>query len=260
MNNALFGHTGLVGSTLLRQHAFAATYRSTTIGDCRGRRFDMAVCAAAPAQKWLANQKPVEDEAAIRQLIHHLSSIECHTFVLISTVDVFHMPDGVDEDTPVDESALAPYGKHRRFLELAISELFPRVIVVRLPGLVGPGLKKNVIFDLHNNHNIFAIDSRATFQFYPLVNLWPDIQTAIRAGLKCVHLTAEPLDVATVAARGFGRDFHNHVLSAPPSYDVQTRYASVYGRRGRYTYDVSESLLVIRAYAQSEPLRAEASR
>lgn len=259
MSDALFGHTGLVGSTLLRQHAFAATYRSNTIQESRGRRFDTAVCAAAPAQKWLANRNPAADEATILRLIDHLAAIECGTFVLISTVDVFQLPQGVDEESAVDEGQLAPYGKHRRLLERAVMELFSKVIIVRLPGLVGPGLKKNVIFDFHNGHNTSAIDSRGVFQFYPLVNLWPDIQSALRAGLSCVHLTAEPLDVATVAAQGFGCDFNNHVLDVPPKYDFQTRYAGLFGRDGRYTYAARESILAIRAYVQSEPRRTEES-
>ena len=261
MNDALFGYTGLVGSTLLRQRAFSATYRSTTIQESRGACFDTVVCAAAPAQKWIANQKPAEDEATIRGLIENLSTIQCRWFVLVSTVDVFADPVGVDEDTPVAEAKLAPYGKNRRLLERAVNDLFAECLIVRLPGLVGPGLKKNVIFDLHNNNNLGAIDSRGVFQFYPLVNLWADISTAQRAGLSCVHLTAEPMDVAGVAENCFGKQFRNEITVSPPRYDLQTRYGGLYQRADgkRYQYSAREALLAIRAYAQSEPRRSEVS-
>ncbi len=57
-----------------------------------------------------------------------------------------------------------------------------------------------------------------------------------------------------MARLGFGIEFDNRVEGrTPPSYDFQTRHAAVFGGRGRYTYTRGESLLAIRAYAQSEP-------
>ena len=253
MNDALFGYTGLVGQTLLRQREFQTTYRSTNISECRGRSFETVVCAAAPAKKWLANQKPEEDRAIIGSIIEHLASVRSGRFILISTVDVFADPVGVDESTVIELSALSPYGRHRRELELAVLERFPRSLIVRLPGLVGPGLKKNIIFDLHHSNNLHAIDSRGVFQFYPLVNLWPDIETAWQAGLRCVHLTAAPVSVARVAEEGFGRVFVNELPGTPARYDMQSNHASLYGSSARHSYCARETILAVRAYAQSEP-------
>ena len=253
MTSALIGHTGFVGSTLMRQRSFDAGYRSTTIGEIDGRAFDQVVCCAAPAQKWRANREPEADRRGIRDLMAHLETIQCGTFVLISTVDVFKNPVGVSERTPVEEADSHPYGRHRRELEKFIETRFPRRMIVRLPGLVGPGLRKNVIFDFRNGNNLPAIDSRGVFQFYPMVNLWADIQTALQAGLELVHLTAEPVPVADVAREGFGREF-SQILPAPPAiYDFQTEFAALFGGHGRYQYSRRETLLAIRAYAQSEP-------
>ena len=63
MKNALIGFSGFVGSTLLKQASFNTLYRSTTISDIRGGHFDTVVCAAAPAQKWIANREPVAPSA-----------------------------------------------------------------------------------------------------------------------------------------------------------------------------------------------------
>ena len=258
MTTALIGHSGFVGSTLLRQRAFDCRYRSTTVAEMDGREFDLAVCCAAPAQKWLANREPEQDRRGIEGLIAHLDTLRCRSFVLISTVDVFKNPRGATEDTPVDEAGLNPYGLHRRELEKYVADRFPGHLVVRLPGLVGPGLRKNVVFDLRNDNNLQAIDSRGVFQFYPMVNLWSDVETALRSGLKLVHLTAEPVSVAEVARAGFGRTF-SQTLSAPPAaYDFQSNCAALFGGRGRYQYSRRESLLAIRAYAQSEPASRKA--
>lgn len=258
MTNGLIGFSGFVGSTLLKQTAFAQCYRSTDIGEIEGRAFDTLVCAGAPAQKWIANREPEQDRQKIEALIAHLRTVTCKTFILISTVDVFKNPVNVDEDSPVDESGLHPYGLHRRLLERFVEEHFARHLIVRLPGLVGPGLRKNVIFDFLHQNNLNAIDSRGSFQFYPMVNLWYDIQTALQAGLKRVHLTAEPITVAEVSQLGFGQPFTNASSGAAASYALQTRHAALYGASGVYQYSVRDTVQAVRTYAQSEPRAAQA--
>jgi hypothetical protein len=213
----------------------------------------MVVFAAAPAQKWIANHEPVADRQNIESLIAHLKTVTCKTFILISTVDVFKTPIGVDEDTPVDEEGLHAYGLHRRLLEKFVEGHFPNHLIVRLPGLVGPGLRKNVIFDFLNDNNLQSIDSCSIFQFYPMVNLWWDIQTALQAGLKLVHLTAEPISVANLSEQGFGRQFVQPGANSPVRYDLRTRHATIFGAKGNYQYSQRETIQAVRAYAQSEP-------
>lgn len=257
MNNSLVGFSGFVGTTLLKQKTFEQLYRSINISEIVGEHFDLLVCAGAPAQKWIANQEPLEDRKKIDLLISQLSKVKCDTFILISTIDVFKNPIGVNEATLVDEVGLHPYGLHRRLLEKFVEMHFPRHLIIRLPGLVGPGLRKNVIFDLLNNNNLHAVESRAVFQFYPMVNLWYDIQTALEAGLSLVHLTAEPISVADVSLLGFGRPFTQSLSNLPALYDMQTQYAQIFGSQGLYQYSVRETIQAIRAYAQSEPIRFE---
>lgn len=251
--NALIGHTGFVGGTLLRQASFAHRYNSKNIEEIRGHDFDLIVCAGAPAQKWLANRDPADDLRKIMGLIECLRATEAKELILISTVDVFKDPLGVDEDSVVDEDGLHTYGLHRRLLEKFVTSQFPRHLVVRLPGLVGPGLKKNVIYDFHNDNNLGAIESRGVFQFYPMVNLWWDIERARQAGLQLVHLTAEPVSVADVAQQGFGKAFAQQLAGTPARYDMQTRHAELFGGQGRHQYSARETAQAIRAYAQSEP-------
>lgn len=252
-NMALIGYSGFVGSLLSRQNEFSHFFRSSDISRIDNLFFDTIICTAAPAQKWLANRDPVADRQNIDKLIGHLQTVSCNNFILISTVDVFKDSLGVTENSIVDEEDLHAYGLHRRLLEKFVENHFPNHLIVRLPGLVGPGLRKNVIFDFLNDNNLHAIDSRGVFQFYPMVNLWYDIQMALNAGLKLVHLTAEPVSVADVAEQGFGKPF-SQVLDAPPAtYDMRTQHAELFGGKGHYQYSRRESIQAIRAYAQSEP-------
>lgn len=253
-SSALIGFSGFVGSTLLKQTAFESLYRSTNIGEIEGKTFDHVVCAGAPAQKWIANREPEADRKNIEQLITHLSTIKCQQFILISTVDVFQNPVGVNEDTAIEEKGLHAYGLHRRLLEKFVEQHFANHLIVRLPGLVGPGLRKNIIFDFLNNNNLHAIESRGVFQFYPMVNLWYDIQTALAAGLRLVHLTAAPISVADISQQGFGKPFTLELSNPPAKYDMRTRHAEVFGGTGEYQYTARDTIQAVRAYAQSEPV------
>jgi dTDP-4-dehydrorhamnose reductase len=258
MKSALIGYSGFVGGTLLKQARFERLYRSTNIAEIREQEFDVVVCAGAPAQKWVANRHPEEDRQKIEALIGHLQTFKCKTFILISTVDVFRVPVGVNESTSVEEDGVNPYGLHRRVLEKFVENHFSHYLIVRLPGLVGHGLRKNVIFDFLNNNNLHTIESRSFFQFYPMVNLWSDIQIALQSNLQLVHLTAAPISVADMSLKGFGMSFTNELTGEPARYDMQTRYADLFGAQGQYQYSLRETIQAIRAYAQSEPITLKA--
>lgn len=252
--DALIGHSGFVGSSLLRQRAFDRLYRSTDIEAIRGQTFDLAVCAGVPAQKWIADRDPEADLANIQRLAGHLAAMKADRFVLISTVDVYPDSRGVDEATPIDPAVATPYGRNRRWLETFVAERFAGALIARLPGLVGPGLRKNALFDFRNDNNLHLIDARGVYQFYPMVNLWTDLETALAADLPLVNFAAEPVPVAQAAREGFGLNFANTVEGRTPAvYDLRTRHAALFGGAGDYLYSKRETLMAIRAYAQSEP-------
>ncbi|WOD40421.1 hypothetical protein [Nodosilinea sp. E11] len=253
MTTALVGYSGFVGQTIRKQFSLDEFFRSNNIETIKNKEFDLCVCAAAPAQKWLANRDPISDRQNIDSLISHLDSIKCQNFILISTVDVFKDPINVDEETPVDEQDLHPYGLNRRYLETFVESRFSKHLIVRLPGLVGPGLRKNIIFDFLNDNNLDAIDSRNIFQFYPMVNLWYDIQTALELQLNLVHLTAEPISVSDVARDGFGKAFTHTLPRSQVCYDFKSIYGKLFNGHSAYQYSRRETLQAIRAYAQSEP-------
>lgn len=251
-NNALIGYSGFVGSTLLKQFDFTNLYRSTNITNIMNSSFDTVVCAGAPAIKWLANKNPEQDKKSIDSLISNLSTIKCNKFILISTVDIFKDSLEAVESTAIDTSGLHPYGLHRYQLEEFVKNHFPNHLIVRLPGLVGAGLKKNIIYDLHNNNNLEVIDSRGVFQFYPMVNLWSDIQVALNNKISVIHLTTEPISVQEIAKECFNIDFRNELTNEPVEYDFRTELTHLYNNNSAYQYSKEEVLLAIRSYAQFE--------
>ena len=148
MKTALIGYTGFVGSNLLNQYDFTDCYNSKNIQDIHGKSYDLCICAGVRAPKWIANEQPAQDLSDIQSLMNHLSKADIQTMVLISTVDVYPDRVDVDENTEIDESRLVPYGFNRRQLEKWVKQTYANHLTVRLPGLLGTGIKKNFIRDI----------------------------------------------------------------------------------------------------------------
>lgn len=249
---SLIGFSGFVGQSLLKQTSFNQLYRSNNSDEAGRINSGLVVCCAAPGQKWFANSNPQEDLRSIEKLIAVLQKIKCENFVLISTIDVFSNPVNLDETKQVDPSGLHPYGLHRFWLEEFVREKFDSSHVIRLPGLVGPGLRKNALYDLLNFNNLDLICPEDQFQFYPIVNLWPDIQSVVNKNIHLAHLTAEPLSVAEILKSIPGREIGRALARPAAKYDVRSIYAEMLGNQKNYTYRKSESLIAIRSYFQSE--------
>jgi nucleoside-diphosphate-sugar epimerase len=251
MATALIGYSGFVGGALLRQTAFDARYNSANIAEIEGRDYELVVCAGAPAVKWQANRQPEADWANLSRLMNHLGKMSARRFLLVSTVDVYPDPRGVNEDSPVDESRAEPYGRHRHRLEEFVRESFSNACVVRLPGLFGEGLKKNFVYDLLHKNCLHLTHAESVFQFYDLSRLWADLQTALRRGLPLVNFATEPVSARDVAARCFGVRFENVTETPPASYDMRTKHAALFGGRGEYFCSAEETFERIRRFAAS---------
>jgi hypothetical protein len=230
-----------VGGNLAASRSYDACYRSTDIQGIEGRTFDTLVCAGVRAVKYLANRHPEEDLAGIRKLTASLAKVEARRFILISTVDVFADPRGCDEGT--DPSAPNhPYGTHRLELESFVRGRFQDSLIVRLPGLFGPGLKKNVIYDLIHDYALEAINPDSSFQYYDLRRLAGDLDRAGDAGLRLLHLATEPLPTRTLLERCFPGKVVGAAPAPTASYDFRTRHGALWGKQGPYLYEAGEVL------------------
>lgn len=236
MVTGLIGHTGFVGSNLARQNAFDYYFNSSSINELAGKSFDALVCAAPSAVKWKANQDPEGDWRMVSGLINALTTCTAKVFIQISTVDVYPRPVGVDEGTLINPTENHAYGRHRFFLEEFGRQHFPQTLVVRLPGLFGAGLKKNVIFDLLHHNQIVAINEQSTYQYYNLDHLWSDIQTALNHNLQTINIATEPIITKQLAEQCFGITLDNHSVLAPVQYDMRSKHADLFGGSNGYLY------------------------
>ncbi len=249
MSDALIGSTGFVGGALLRQRSFDALFRSTNIDSIRGRAFDLVVCAGVSAEKWRANRDPDEDQRKIGILKDALAHITVRRFVLISTVDVYPAPAGVDEDSRIDSTLAQPYGRHRYELEEFCRAAFDAT-VVRLPAMFGTGLKKNALFDLLNDKPVDSISANSRFQFYDVDRVWADVQRVWSMNVPTANITSEPIAMGEIAERIFHRSLAP--LEPSVSYDVRSVYASAAGGRNGYWYDAASTMREIEEFVARE--------
>lgn len=247
----MIGHTGFVGGNLARQRAFDECYHSKSIEQIAGRSFDLVVCSGAPAEKWKANQDPDADLRGLDRLWSSLRQVRADKVVLISTVDVYARPVGVDEGHDVDGDEPTAYGRHRRGLERRVADHFD-TLIVRLPGLFGEGLRKNIIYDFLHDNNVDQVDARSAYQFYWLGHLGRDIETATRAGLSVVNVATEPMTVGEVAREAFGFAFTNATPRPPALYDFRSRHDRLFGGTGGYLYGKAQVLDDLRRYVASQ--------
>lgn len=153
----LIGSTGFVGGLLREAVNFDASYNSRSIAQIAGEKFDLLICAGAPAAMWAANARPEEDTANLTHLFTHMQSAKVSKLVLISTIAVFDDPSAGYTETSARFETEKAYGRNRRRLEEQAADAFD-VHILRLPALFGHGLKKNFIFDLLNPVPSFVKD------------------------------------------------------------------------------------------------------
>jgi nucleoside-diphosphate-sugar epimerase len=255
MKRALIGYTGFVGSNILTgaEGVFDDLYSSKNIAEIEGKEYDLVVSAANRADMWRINQEPDVDRAEIDEYIGHINRAKIKKLVLISTVGVYKVANGVDEDTPVDTAGLPPYGINRYYLEEYCSEHFDTTIV-RLPGLFGKGLKKNVIYDLLHGNMVENIHSKGVYQYYNLANIWKDIQVAVENGLKVVNFATEPVRTDEVASYCFGIEHFDQMPEGikPAFWDMHSKHGALFGGAGPYLYSKQQELDDIKAFVESE--------
>lgn len=143
----LVGYTGFVGSNIVAKYDFTWKINSKNIEEAFGQEPDLLVYAGLRAEKFLANKDPEMDMASVMEAYEQIKKIRPKKLVLISTVDVYKDPVGVDEDTVIDTEGLLPYGANRYKLEQMVRETWEDALIIRLPGLFGKNLKKNFIYD-----------------------------------------------------------------------------------------------------------------
>ncbi len=156
---ALVGYSGFVGSNLYARarNRIKGVYNSQNVEKAYGLEPEVLIYAGVRAEKYLANSAPDRDLEMILEAEKNIKAINPQKLVLISTIDVYQNPVGVDETDSVlsagkggTGNGVQPYGLNRYYLEAWARKNFPDCLIIRLPGLYGYNIKKNFIYDYIN--------------------------------------------------------------------------------------------------------------
>lgn len=195
-NNCLIGSSGLIGQNLQKNHNFKHLINSRNIESILNLDLDLIICAAPSAVKWKINIDDSDDLKNIDQITKILSNVKCKKIILCSTVDVYgyEISGGFNESIEPDRNSNHNYGRNRILLEDNLRQIFnEKLCIVRLSGLFGDFLKKNMLFDIKtDNKNMLSnINLDSSFQWYNLKNLYDDLLTNIDKNI--IHLVNEPI-------------------------------------------------------------------
>ncbi len=255
MQTTIVGHTGFVGGVLRMARPCGPSFNTSNYRDLPRAPHGLLVCAGVSAAKWRANADPEGDLAGIMALWESLRRCSAERVVLVSTVDVYPEPRGVDEGDLPHGLPNHAYGRNRLALEEMVLDRFPGALVVRLPALFGPGLKKNALHDMMRGHMTESVDPESRFQWYGLDRLWGDMDRllALPSAPAVVNLTAEPLrtgDVRDLLFPGLALGSALRAARVPPSYDVRSRHAGLLGGEAGYVEGRAAALARMAAFVR----------
>jgi nucleoside-diphosphate-sugar epimerase len=237
----LIGHTGFVGGHLQSNFSFREKYNRANILGIQGLKTDLIICAGLPAEKWKTNSDPDSDWLNMATLSQLISTIEADKAILISTIDVYQPPIEVTETSQPNLIGTEAYGRNRAWFELFFRAKFPDSLIVRLPGLFAPNLKKNLIFDLMNKREdqYSNVDGESEFQFFDITQISKVINIALQHQLSTLNIATEPLFAQEIA------DIFKVQLSTGKkklNYQMKSNHESLFHGENGYLFSKEETI------------------
>ena len=164
MKAIILGARGLAGSAFMRVwpklgiECVPLTRENYT--EHRGSHADIFVNANGNSSKFLARKDPDGEHArSVAPVEDSLQHFNVDRYVLLSSSDVY--PNTADpaenaESAAIDPGALSHYGRYKFKAEQVLATANVPSLTLRLGGLIGPGLRKNPIYDLLYGDTLFV--------------------------------------------------------------------------------------------------------
>jgi nucleoside-diphosphate-sugar epimerase len=168
----VLGGNGFVGSGYARElkrtgRQFKVITREN-YGQLIGERCDIFINANGNSSKLLGRTDPkAEFRASVLSVRDSLVDFSFGTYVFLSTSDVYpnpSRPELTDESGQIDVAAQSPYGFHKYLAEQCVRHSAAKWLIIRQGGFVGPGMKKNAVFDVVHGDKIW-VHPETRFQY-----------------------------------------------------------------------------------------------
>ncbi len=133
-----------------------------------GQASDLVIDASCNSRKYLADDNPVEEfQQSVAHRMRTLHDFRAPLQVHVSSVDVYDRLDSYDtthEDSPAGGRESSHYGHHKYLTEQLVQHYAPEWLILRLSGMVGPGMRKNPVFDITDGKPL-RIHPESQYQF-----------------------------------------------------------------------------------------------
>jgi len=145
MKICIIGHTGFVGQAIynyfINKHEVYGINSKTKI--IPKHKFDVIINCAGNAKKYLAYENPSKDLLNNIAPFNIILQMKFKNFIHISSIDASFTPSN-------------NYAISKLIAEKCSKLYFPNSTILRLGGLIGNNLKKNVIYDITHNKNLYV--------------------------------------------------------------------------------------------------------
>jgi nucleoside-diphosphate-sugar epimerase len=159
MRVTVIGAEGFVGSAFVTHLSALSSHELIRVtrhnyGQLAGVRSDIVIDAAGNSRKYLADAEPIEEFAlSVTHRLRTVLDFPADQHVHVSSADVYSdlsSPESTREDSAIDLAKVSHYGFHKLLAEQVVQHYAERWLIVRLAGMVGPGLRKNPVYDILN--------------------------------------------------------------------------------------------------------------
>jgi nucleoside-diphosphate-sugar epimerase len=215
MRVTLIGAQGFVGSAFAR---FLKSRKGIELTEVTRQNYvrlsaakcDIVIDAAGNSLKFLADREPKKEfDGSVAHRLRTLFDFPAEFHLHISSVDVYSdltAQESTREDSPIDHARTSHYGLHKLLAEQLVQHYAKHWLIVRLAGMVGPGLKKNPVFDILNGHPL-RISPDSQYQFMHTDDMARVVWSLFEAGAAgeifnvCGEGLISPREIAALAGR-----------------------------------------------------------
>ena len=249
----LVGAQGFVGSAFSRLFTTRGIAHDPitreTYDAAAGRTGAVLINASANSRKYLADQDWRADfEASVESVLRTIRDFRVECYVLLSSVDVYNVlddPGQNGEDAVIDPLLLSTYGFHKYIAEACVRRHAPRWLIVRLAGMVGPGLKKNPVFDVLHGRPL-SIHPDSQYQFMSTDAAAQAVWRLVESG--CSNRVVNVCGTGLISPREIAQLAGKPVVVAPEAEAAPPRIVHVNTRSAESMVDLPETQSTIREF------------
>lgn len=210
----VIGAEGFVGAAFVRylKNVDVELYEVTrkNYAESIGNKSDIVIEAACNSKKFLSDKEPLRDfELSVTHRLKTLQDFPADFHLHISSVDVYSdlsKPEKTEENSEIDIKTSSHYGFNKLLAEQIVQHHAKNWLILRLAGMIGEGLRKNPIFDILNDRQIF-IHPDSQYQFMPTDEVARISWNLLKNGVKgeifnlCGDGLISPREVAELAGK-----------------------------------------------------------